>query len=164
MAKAADYEKMEGRGLRLRPFSMSYQQLDKIADLYTPLFALALLIGAFWIKKGAAFPFILRSVLAFVVVQQLSKYLQKKEVFGNDWPSTHFAVALALAVCLIALKRHLWPYAVAAVTGYGALMLYIHSLNPSQYHTPFEMAGSLFAIPLAALFHWKPRQARVRTN
>lgn len=143
---------------------MSYQQLDTFADLFIPLFIVALLFGAFWIKKGAAFAFVLRSVLAVVIVQQLSKIMQKKELFGGDWPSTHFAVALALAVCLVMLKRSLWPLALGFVLLYGGLMLYIHSLSPGEYHTPFQMVGSLFAIPLTLLFHWKPRKAPLRTN
>jgi hypothetical protein len=82
---------------------MSYQQLDKIADLFIPLFIAGLLIAAGWFRQKGAFLFVLRSALAVVVVQQLAKYMQKAKLVGGEWPSTHFAVFLALSVCLVVL-------------------------------------------------------------
>lgn len=140
-----------------------FQQLDRIADLCNPLLILALIGLAFFNLKNRATPFLLRSGLAIIVVQQLSKYAQKREIWGEDFPSTHFAVALALGVGLVVLKRRYWPFVLGYVAFYGALMLYIHGLDPSQYHTPVEMLGSLFAIPVALLFH-SSRKARAVTN
>lgn len=137
---------------------MNYQQLDQIADLCNPLFIVVLVWLTVATLKIRAGDFLLRSGLAVVAAQQLSKFAQKKAFWGEDFPSTHFAVALALCVSLVILKRRLWPLALAYLLGYGALILV------QNYHTPTEMLGSLFAIPLALLFHFKFRKARVAAN
>jgi hypothetical protein len=137
---------------------MTYAQIDKIADLCNPLMALALIILAFAMLKNAAWPFLLRNGLAVVVVQQISKYVQKRGPWGDDFPSTHFAVALALAIGLVVLKRRLWPVALAFVVGYAILMVPVQ-----HYHTPAEMLGALFAIPLTLAFHWKSRSVKRET-
>lgn len=136
---------------------MSYENLDKIADLCNPLLALALIVTAFGVLKNAAWPFLLRNGLAVIVVQQLAKYAQKRELWGEDFPSTHFAVALALCVGFWVLKRRLWPFILGFLGFYGALML------QQRYHTPAEMLGAFFAVPLALLFHWK-KKAPLATN
>ncbi|RYG70367.1 hypothetical protein EON80_08100 [bacterium] len=129
---------------------MSYQQLDKIADLCNPVAAVVLIILAFTFLKNAAWPFLLRNGLAVILVQQICKLVQKRGPWGDDFPSTHFGVALALAIGFAIVKPRLWPVALAFPILYGSLMLY------QAYHTPFEMAGALFAIPLTLLFHYKP--------
>lgn len=137
---------------------MNYQQLDKIADLCNPLLIFALILLALATLKNGAWSFLLRSGLAVVVVQQLSKYAQKKEIWGENFPSTHFAVALTLCVGLVVLKRRFWPIALAYLIGYGALML------AQNYHTPREMLGALFAAPVALLFHFKAKKASEVVN
>lgn len=143
---------------------MNYQQLDKIADLCNPILIVTLILLSFASLKNHAWSFLLRSGLAVVSVQQLSKYAQKKQIWGDDFPSTHFAVALALCVALVVLRRRFWPLALIYLSGYGALMLYIHHIKPSEYHTPVEMLGSFFAVPLALVFHWRKRKARPVAN
>lgn len=142
---------------------MNFQQLDRIADFCNPLLILALILLAFTNLRNRAWPFLLRSGLAVIVVQQLSKYAQKREIWGGNFPSTHFAVALALCVGLLVLKRRYWPLALGYLAFYGALMLYIHSINPREYHTSIEMLGALFAIPVALLFH-SNKKARPLAN
>lgn len=138
---------------------MNHQQLDKIADLCDPLLIVGLLLTtAFLLRQGALWMFVLKSVLAVAVVQQLSKFSQKHHVLGGGFPSTHFAVALALLTCFVVLKRSLWPYALGFAALYAALMLFQH------YHTPLQMLGSLFAVPLALGFHFKTRTARPVAN
>ncbi len=137
---------------------MSYQQLDKIADLCNPILIVVLIGLAFKTLNRGAWPFLMRNGLAVVVVQQLSKYAQKKELWGGDFPSTHFAVALVLCIGLVMLKRRFWPAALAYVVGYGALVL------AQRYHTPFEMLGSFFAVPIALLFHSHPKKAGAVTR
>jgi hypothetical protein len=132
---------------------MSYAQLDKIADLCNPIAMLALIVFAFMALRNAAWPFLFRSGLAVVLVQQISKIVQKRGSLGPDFPSTHFAVALALTVGFIIIRPRLWPVFLLYPILYGALMLYQH------YHTPIEMLGALFAIPLALFFHWKPKRS-----
>lgn len=140
---------------------MNFQQLDRIADAFNPLLIVALIGISVRLLKGRAWPFLLRNGLAVVVVQQLSKYSQKKEFWGEDFPSTHFAVAIALCVGLVVLKRGLWPFALAYLVIYGAFMLYIHNIYPQQYHTLPEMLGALFAVPVALLFHTGNRKTPV---
>ena len=137
---------------------MNYQQLDKIADLCNPILILALIGLSIALLKNRAWPFLLRNGLAVVVVQQLAKFAQKKEIWGEDFPSTHFAVALALCIGLVVLKRRFWPFSIVYLVSYGALML------AQNYHTPVEMLGALFAIPIALLFHTGNRKTPAPVN
>lgn len=130
-----------------------FQTLDFFADRAIPIFALLLIgLAIFWLKKAAPM-FLLRCILAVGLSQQLAKFVQKTKFFGAEFPSTHFAVALALATCLVVLNRKSWPLSVVFIFFYGALMLWIHRLFPSKYHTPLEMAGAFYAIPVALLCH-----------
>lgn len=143
---------------------MNFQQLDRIADICNPLLILALITLGFVNLKNRVWPFLLRNGLAVVVVQQLSKLAQRFGVLGGNFPSTHFAVAFALCVGLVVLKRRYWPIALGYLAFYGGLMLYIHNLNPREYHTPVEMLGALFAVPVALLFHSGNKKARPLAN
>ncbi|HEX8463673.1 MAG TPA: hypothetical protein VF627_03560 [Abditibacterium sp.] len=134
---------------------MDFKTLDRIADLCIPLLIVSLLLAAFAIRRGAAWIFLLRSAIAVALAQQICKLCQKNEVLGGDFPSTHFAVALALLTCFVVLKQRLWPLALGFATLYGALML------AQRYHTPLEMLGAVFAVPLALLLHWQRRTAEV---
>ena len=125
---------------------MSYAQLDHVADAVIPLLAVALIAGALWLQRVAAWSFLLRALVATALVQQSAKIVQKIGWLGHGFPSTHFAVALCLATFLALLHRKLIPFCVIGVALYGALMLRQH------YHKPLEMAGALYAIPVALLF------------
>jgi len=131
---------------------MTFHQLDKIADLVNPLFAVLLIILAVVILKKSSPLFIVKTVLAIVVVQQLAKFMQKAEFVSDNFPSTHYAFALALAVSYFILSRKLWPLSAILAVGYGGLMLYINATF-GEYHTPLEMLGAIYAIPLTLLFH-----------
>ncbi|HEX9998803.1 MAG TPA: hypothetical protein VGB45_16835 [Abditibacterium sp.] len=139
---------------------MNYQQLDKIADVFNPLLILALILASFKLIKGAPWTFLFRSALAVILSQQIAKFIQKRDGFGlgDDFPSTHFAVALALWVCFWLLSRKGGAIIALAVVFYGALMLF------QRYHTPLEMAGAVFAVPLALLIQLWPRKARRVAN
>ena len=134
---------------------MTFENIDRIADSVFWVFALALLITAVIQQKGESWKFILRTVLAVAVCQQLSKRIQKLDLFHHSvtalqkshgihsqFPSTHFAVVLCLATGFFLLNRRLWWVSVAMPVLYGALLLY------QTYHTPIEMLGALYAIPL----------------
>lgn len=136
---------------------MTYAQLDKIADLCNPIAAVALIVLAFMALKNAAWPFLLRNGLAVILCQQISKYVQKHGAWGDKFPSTHFAVALALMVGFMVLRPRLWPLFLLYPLLYGALMMY------QQYHTPVEMLGALFALPLTLLFHYRSRRRNVES-
>lgn len=122
---------------------MSYAQLDHIADSVNIVLAIAVIAGALWLHRAAAWPFLLRAIVATLVVQQSAKLCQKIGWLGPHFPSTHFAFALCLATFLALLGRRLVPVAIAVIVFYGALMLHQH------YHTPLEMAGAFYALPLA---------------
>ena len=139
---------------------MTFAQLDRIADAVVPLLALGVVVGALWRWRAAAWAFLLRATLATILVQQSAKLVQKTGWLGHDFPSTHFAVALCLATFLALLGRRWILLAFGIVAAYGALMLY------QRYHTPLEMAGALYAPPVAwfAQSFGKRKRAKVSTN
>ena len=133
---------------------MNYAQLDHIADAVNPLLAIGVVLGALWLERAAAWNFIVRAAIAYLLVQQSAKLFQKWGPWGHHFPSTHFAVALCFATFLAILNRKLIIAAVTIVAIYGALMLYQH------YHTPLEMLGALYAIPVAWFFCTFKRRKR----
>ena len=143
------------RHLTLR---MTYAQLDRIADAVIPLLALTVIVGAIWLQRAAAWKFLLRAVVATLLVQQSAKFVQKLGPLGHDFPSTHFAVALCLATLLTLLNRKLVLPSVSIIVAYGALMLWQH------YHTPLEMLGALYAIPVAWFVGSFPRSRSTTTQ
>ena len=134
---------------------MTYAQLDHIADAVNPALAVAVVGGASWLWRARAWEFLLRAVLATLIVQQSAKLIQHLGWLGPKFPSTHFAVALCLATMLALLHRRLVPVAAAIIVAYGALMLWQH------YHTPLEMAGAFYAVPLAVVAQRWARRERV---
>lgn len=133
---------------------MNYAQLDHIADAVNPLLAIAVIAGAAWLERRAAWNFLLRALVATLLVQQFSKLVQKWGPLGHNFPSTHFAFALCLATFLALLNRKLIAVSLVIVISYGALILWQH------YHTPLEMLGALYAVPVAYLFWRFKRRAR----
>ncbi len=136
---------------------MTYAQLDHIADAVNPLLAIGIIGGAIWLERGRAWNFLLRAAIAYLLVQQGAKLVQKLGPLGHHFPSTHFAVALCFATLLALLHRKLLIVASVVAVGYGALMLYQH------YHTPLELIGALYAIPVA-YFCWSFKRRLVQTS
>ena len=124
---------------------MTYAQLDKIADAVNPLLGVAVVVGAVYLQRARAWNFLLRAVVATLVVQQSAKIVQHLGWLGPKFPSTHFAVTLCLATFLALLNRKWIPFIAAIVVAYGALMLW------QNYHSPLEMLGALYAIPCAII-------------
>jgi membrane-associated phospholipid phosphatase len=143
---------MKGAVKFTAPSSMNYNLLDSIADKVNPLFAVLLILLAVAIQKKSSPLFILKSALAIIIVQQLAKWIQKAEFVSNNFPSTHYAVALSIAVSYLVLSRKLWPLSALLAFGYTALMLFVY-VQFQKYHTPIELVGSVYAIPLTLLFH-----------
>jgi hypothetical protein len=139
---------------------MDFKQIDKIADSVFPLFAIALILTAIVVQKGASWLFILRTVVAVVLCQQIAKAIQKMHLFDHtvtalqtehgiraQFPSSHMVVVLCIATAFFLLnKRFLWVSIVVPIL-YGALMLY------QQYHTPLEMLAAVYAIPVTWGLH-----------
>lgn len=143
---------------------MSYQQLDPIADAFLPLLGLALLISAVWMRRAGAAFFLLRAVLAIALSQQIAKFIQKRDGFGlgDEFPSTHFAVALAITVPFWFLSRKAGVFASLATALYTALMLWIW-VQFGKYHSPLELLGSLYALLIAVAFQAPIRSSTKRT-
>ncbi len=135
---------------------MTYAQLDHIADAINPLLAISVIVGAIYLERGRAWNSLLRAAIAYLLVQQSAKLVQKLGPLGHHFPSTHFAVALCFATFLALLNRKLIVIAIAIVVAYGALILWQH------YHTPLELIGALYAIPFA-YFCWNMRRRPVQT-
>ena len=136
---------------------MTYAQLDHIADAINPLLAISVVVGAIWLERGRAWNFLLRGAIAYLLVQQSAKLVQKIGPLGHHFPSTHFAVALCFATLLALLNRRWIVAAIAVAVCYGALMLYQH------YHTPLELVGALYAIPVAYLC-WNFKRRALQTS
>ena len=137
---------------------MNYAQLDHIADAVNPLLGVAVVGAALWLLRARAWEFLLRAVVATLIVQQGAKIVQHLGWLGPKFPSTHFAVALCLATFLALLNKKIIPVVIAIAVAYGALMLW------QGYHTPLEMLGALYAIPLAIFAQRIGRQERVKTE
>ena len=125
---------------------MNYAQLDHIADAVSPLLAIGVIAGAFYLQRAAAWKYLLRAAIAFLLVQQSAKLFQKFGPLGDNFPSTHFAVALCFATFLALLHRKLLAPSIVIAVSYGALILY------QRYHTPLELVGAFYAIPVAWVF------------
>ncbi len=137
---------------------MTYAQLDHIADAVNPLLGLGVVAGAFWLQRAKAWQFLLRAIIATALVQQSAKIVQHLGWLGPDFPSTHFAVALCLATLLALLNKKLIPVAIGIAVAYGALMLW------QRYHTPLEMAGAFYAVPIGIVAQRWRRRKRTRTS
>ncbi len=137
---------------------MTYAQLDHIADAVNPLLGLSVVAGALWLERARAWEFLLRAVIATLLVQQSAKWVQHLGWLGPDFPSTHFAVALCLATLLALLHKKLIPVAIGVIVAYGALMLW------QRYHTPLEMAGALYAAPVAIVAQRWRRRSRAKVS
>jgi hypothetical protein len=102
---------------------MSYQQLDKIADLCNPVFMLILIGLAIGVLHNRAWSFLLRQWFGCCRRAATVEIRPEKRNLGRRFPFHSFAVALALCVSLVVLKRRFWPAALGYLAGYGALML-----------------------------------------
>ncbi len=130
--------------------------LDGIADAINPLLGLCLLLAPFFIRRSQPARFSLRAWSAIALVYLLAHFPRWLNLFGkHPFPSGHFAFALCAATSLAWLERRfLWVLA-PLLAFYGALIL---RLAPLYHHTPLDLAGATFAVPLTI---WLHRRARV---
>jgi hypothetical protein len=123
---------------------------DHVADAVNPVLALCLIIflivstrkketdGGAWIA----------AIIGIVVVYLLHRFdgqahLWKK--IGADY-STHSAVAAALIIPMICLRRRLWPLLIAAFLAYAALMIVL------GFHTWLDIVSTLcILVPILIL-------------
>jgi hypothetical protein len=117
---------------------------DHIADAVNPVLAICLVVSLIISTRrktsdGGAW---VAAILGVVVVYMLHRFdgqahLWKK--IGADY-STHSAIAAALLVPMICLRRRLWPLHVGALLAYAALMIVL------GFHTWLDIASTLCVI------------------
>lgn len=122
---------------------MTYEQWDKVADSVNPLLVLALLVLPLVLRVRRPALHWLGALVAVGACELVAHVLRRLHWVPGKFPSTHFAFAAACLSALVILRPRWWPLWLGLGTGYGALMLY------QRYHTWQEMAGALFAVPLA---------------
>lgn len=128
---------------------MSYQQLDYLADSTVPLLILLLVaLPLFWKLPRPALIW-LRVLVGFGLTALLARFIRKLEIVSgpgletHNFPSTHYAAALCLLTFLVLLRPRWFAIWVVWGLAYGGLVIY------QQYHTPLELLGSIFAVPVS---------------
>ena len=144
---------------RAKPLGMNAHQIQEFSQVWNPLFALALVVCAVRQLRKSALLWIVCVALSVGVVQQISKFVQHFHIVGKEFPSTHFAVALAIAGAFWALNRRFVPLTLVYLVAYAALILWQH------YHAPLELLGAVYALPLGWVgAHFGTRRAKVASN
>lgn len=128
---------------------LTYQQLDTLADSYSPILVVASLILPFWTYRqqfSLAFGWLAESSWGLCVVYGLMALDQHWLIWprwGLDY-STHTGFAWVLAINLCRY-HYRWPWALSLL-GYCALMKY------QGYHTWSDMLTTALAVSLL----WAP--------
>lgn len=146
---------------------MDYETLDKIADAYVPLLAVAFLGGitGLALNKPNERQVLLRVFLFFVGLLLVSYGLMSLDNALGIWPaagldySTHTAVALTLVLSLCVLARQFWKPLASSFVLYALLMLY------QKYHTVLDILSTMVPILLAALtlawfLFWRAKESK----
>lgn len=131
---------------------LSYQQLDVIADSYTPLLALIWLGAALWPLSRRRWSSAARNLASGLIAAAIVYGLMFMDLWLGLWPrwgldySTHSALAVALVVqlwWLLPRQRWLWLISLFA---YAGLMRY------QGYHSWGDMVTTAAVVlPLLAL-------------
>ncbi len=121
---------------------MNAHQIQQLSQTFNILFALALIACAVRLLRQSAILWIICVAISVALAQQISKIVQHHHFVDKQFPSTHFAVALALAGAFCALNRRFVPLGLVYLVLYGAFMVW------RGYHTPLDLLGALYALPL----------------
>ena len=124
-----------------------HQQLQYLANSVNPLLALALIVLPLSWHLDNRTQFWLRSGLSLILALLVAKAIRHQHVLSERFPSTHFAFTLCAVTSLLLVRPRTWPLWTVVALAYGGLMAY------QGYHTPLEMAGALYAVPLCWLVH-----------
>lgn len=133
------------KAARGKPFLMNAHQIQQLSQTFNILFALALIVCAVRLLGKSALLWIGCVALSVAMAQQISKIVQQHHFVDRQFPSTHFAVALALGAALCALNRRFVPLSLAYLALYGAFIV------GRGYHTPVDLLGALYALPMGLL-------------
>lgn len=137
---------------------MTYRQLDIIADSIVPLLLLGLFVLPLLWRVTRPAEVWLRVLVGFALTNLFSRVIRKMELVSGpglepgNFPSTHYASALCALTFLVLLRPRLAPLWVLVGALYGWLVVY------QNYHTPLELLGSVFAVPLSWAV-WRFRRA-----
>jgi membrane-associated phospholipid phosphatase len=121
---------------------MNAHAIQQFSQVLNPLFALALIVCGVRQLRNSALLWFFCVALSVGVAQQISKIVQHFRWLGENFPSTHFAVALALAGAFWALNRRFVPATLIYLAVYAGLILW------QNYHTPLDLVGAVYAAPL----------------
>lgn len=121
---------------------MNAPAIQQLSQTLNVLFALALIGSAVRLLRQSALLWIACVALSVALAQQISKIVQHRHWIDKQFPSTHFAVALAIAGAFWALNRRFTAPSCAYLALYGALIVW------RGFHTPLDLLGALYALPM----------------
>ncbi len=142
---------------------MTYEELDRIADLYVPTLAVAwcglllyhLLMRQWWLSGRVAVTGLFAVAVAYGVMF-FDNAVRLWPSVGLDY-STHTALALALGLQLVVFAPRFRGFVIASQIAYGALMHY------QAYHTWADMfTTAICVLPVMAAPFWWRRLAQAR--
>ncbi len=141
---------------------MNAHAIQQLSQWFNPLFALALIVcAARQLRKSALF-WIVCVALSVGVAQQISKIVQQSRVVNENFPSTHFAVALAIAGAFWALNRRFAALILIYLVAYGCFIVW------RQFHAPLDLMGAFYGFPMgffAARFGTRrARNSKIKSN
>lgn len=123
----------------------SFETLDMIADSYTPLLLIIVLLNFIYTikKKSEVVKFhgviLLGGVVITYGIMFLDNLLHLWPVLGLDY-STHTAAALSLVIYLIVSYKVLWIIWSTSLVCYIVLMIY------QEYHTLMDIVSTAFVV------------------
>ena len=124
-----------------------HHPLQYVADSINPLLVLALIFMPLRRELAAPRQFWVPAGVALALTKIVAMGIRHAHLVSERFPSTHFAFTLCAVTSLVLLNRARWLYWGALAATYGILMLY------QGYHTPVEMLGAFYAIPLSWAVH-----------
>lgn len=124
---------------------MNAHQIQQLSQSFNILFAIALVVCAVGLLRKSALWWIVCVAVSVGLAQQISKIIQHSRLVSDNFPSTHFAVALAIAGAWCALNRRFVPLSLAYLALYGAFIVW------RGFHAPLDLLGALYAFPMGFL-------------
>lgn len=153
VATAAKRGQHSGHSNQGEASMLNYQQLDLIADSYTPLLAAIWLSSALWPLRQRRWPTAARNLASGLVAAAIVYGLMFVDLWLALWPrwaldySTHSALAIALVVqlwWLLPRQRWLW---LTSLLAYAGLMRY------QGYHSWGDMVTTCLVVaPLLLIY------------
>lgn len=131
---------------------MTYDQIDFFADRFNPALTIAFIALVFLLRKPKPWELLARGIGAVLLVRVVAEIVRRSHSIPGKFPSTHCVWAFSVLTAIGMLKPKWWPFLGALGLGYGWVNVY------QAYHTPWEVAGALYAIPLT-IWCWRGYKA-----